>query len=299
MNHNHGGGYKPPSGQPSHSGRMPAGNPGPPAHGAPGYNRSVSPNPGGRGGHYPPAPYGRGAPSYSHDRPPTHPPMHGGHPGGNAYPPRPQTDFRGRDNHRGFNPHHGGRGGHHYNQPMEKGPYMHHGGRPNDRGRGGYNRGYNQGGYNRGGYGRGGYNEPPMDRPQSDRYPPRELKPRRNTRWKEPITKQEISSFFAQYASFILSAKEFHKESDKTPGSAPVQQEAAKESQSSTAPAIVPAQVSNTTQATANPAGAGSEEVKQVSASTPNLAAAQTAANDGNTAGSAQPAQSTENANEQ
>lgn len=40
--------------------------------------------------------------------------------------------------------------------------------------------------------------------------PMREPKPRRNTRWETPISKQEISTFFAQYATFILSAKAYH-----------------------------------------------------------------------------------------
>lgn len=38
----------------------------------------------------------------------------------------------------------------------------------------------------------------------------REPRPRRNTRWETPMSKQEISTFFAQYATFILSAKAFH-----------------------------------------------------------------------------------------
>lgn len=43
-----------------------------------------------------------------------------------------------------------------------------------------------------------------------DKSPIREPKPRRNTRWETPISKQEISTFFAQYATFILSAKAYH-----------------------------------------------------------------------------------------
>ena len=46
---------------------------------------------------------------------------------------------------------------------------------------------------------------PPMDKMSM-----REPRPRRNTRWETPISKQEISTFFAQYATFILSAKAFH-----------------------------------------------------------------------------------------
>lgn len=86
------------------------------------------------------------------------------------------------------------------------------------------------------------------------------MRPRRNTRWGQPITKQDISQFFSQYASFIISAKDYLKEN------APEAVE----------PSVVPASI-NQTQNTAVVAPHPREEVKgpsvEVSAPPPSAAA--------------------------
>jgi FtsZ-interacting cell division protein ZipA len=100
------------------------------------------------------------------------------------------------------------------------------------------------------------------------------MRPKRNTRWKEPILKQEISSFFSKYASFILSAKAYHHEIDLKNNQTSSQQPETKDTQQNTAPAIIPPQIKKPPQEMTNPP-TQAEEVKNTSASTPNLATAQ------------------------
>lgn len=263
MNHSQGGGYKP------HNTHAPSGAPGPHGGDRMGYNRGGSQGPSGRGGHYPSQPaYGRGAPSYSQGRPPGPAyPTHGAPPPAH-YDNRPPPNYQSRERSQGYTPHHNSRGRGHYDQPpMDKGPYMHHNrGPPMDSGRGGYSQ-------PPAGYNRGGYTPPPMNRQFQDRRQPREMRPRRDTKWKDPIMKQEISTFFSQYASFILSAKAYHNELNVNTDN--LQQEEKKEVPQTTVPAIVPPQV--TPQANPEPSATqtSSDKDKPVVASTPNLANAQ------------------------
>lgn len=235
-----------------------------------GYGQNPPPNPPMGRGHYPPPEYGRGGgSSYSHSRPPVSgPPMHaGGAP--DPYGGRPRSDYRrDRGGHQGYNPpapggRHGGM--HNYPPPMDKGPYMQpNRGRSNDMGRGGYDGRYN----------RGGYNPPAMHTPPMDRRPMRDMRPKRNSRWKDPILKQEISSFFSKYASFILSAKAYHDELDMKNNHGSSQHSETRETQQNAAPAIIPPQIKKPPQEMTNPATT-IEEVKNISALTPNLATAQ------------------------
>jgi hypothetical protein len=207
--------------------------------------------------------YQRGASSYSQNRPDS-----GNHSmgrGQNEYNRPPNTNMSNRGSYNNYNqpPH----GGHNepgsYQKPMSRGSYQPRG-RSYDNSRGGSydnSRGgsyeNSRGGYNPGFNNRGGYQQQQQQQPgyypsnMNSEYVPR---PRRNTRWKNPITKQEISSFFSEYATFILSAKAYHTET--VAPSEPVIAEpiTIKEHQPSNAPAIVPPQINHV-----------SEEIKSVS----------------------------------
>ncbi|CAI2379695.1 unnamed protein product [Moneuplotes crassus] len=171
-----------------------------------------------RGG-YRPSNYSRGPPQDGYSKPPMdnyYGPTSRGR--GDGYS-RPHSEYSGRDRgHRGYNSNPRGSfdPGYHRGGSMPRGSYPppHRGG---DYHRGGHNPGgYNRGGYNTGGYNRGGYNTH-RDHPSSydsGSRPTRTMRPRRNTRWRDPITKQDISAFFSQYASFIISAKEHIKETN-------------------------------------------------------------------------------------
>ena len=100
----------------------------------------------------------------------------------------------------------------------------------------------------------------PMPMHHNDRnmtsYQPR---PRRNTKWEQPITKQEISQFFSQYATFIISAKAYHTQSSSSQSVKPLP---LKDAYQKTSPAIVPPQVTSNPHST-NPSNI--EESKQPS----------------------------------
>lgn len=124
-----------------------------------------------------------------------------------------------------------------YQKPMGRGAYQPRG-RSYDNPRGGYNPNYN----------RGGFQQPPAyypPQPMNQDFVPR---PRRNTRWKNPIIKQEISSFFSEYATFILSAKAYHAENSTPATPVRTEPQVVRESHPSNAPAIVPPKVSVTSE---------------------------------------------------
>lgn len=154
-----------------------------------------------------------------------------------------------------------------------------------NRGGGGHNSYDNRGGHNNS---RGSYNRPPTYEPRgmsrgdsrpSESYTPRPqtqpfrpsnipMRPRRSTRWEKPMTRQEVSSFFSQYATFILSAKAYHNELNLKN----TKLEELKEAQHSSAPAIGPPHRNEGVTNTAASVERIKEEVKQPTTPAPHVA---------------------------